>query len=121
MLNEKKKILLADDEQTILEIFKTFLGEKWKLTTAPGGKSALSKIESEIFHAIILDIGMPDLDGLEVCRLAMKSNPGIEKRVILITGYISDECLRFSKQHNVYCLQKPVILSELECILNKIH
>jgi len=104
-----------------LEIFKTFFGKKWEVITVSEGNLALLKIKLENFHAIILDVGMPAMNGLEVCRLAMKDNPGIEKKIILITGYISEECLNFSKQHKILCVQKPIFLNELECTLSKLH
>ncbi|MCK9379210.1 MAG: response regulator [Candidatus Moranbacteria bacterium] len=121
MSNKKKRILVVDDEMTILEIFKAFFEERWEVAIASNGKEALSKIESENFNAIILDVGMPTITGLDICKLAIGEYPGIEKKIILITGYISEECLNFSKQHKILCIQKPVFLNELECTLSKMH
>ncbi len=121
MLNKKKKILVVDDEITILEIFKTFFGKKWEVITVSEGNLALLKIKLENFHAIILDVGMPNITGLDICKLVIGEYPGIEKKIILITGYISEECLNFSKQHKILCIQKPVFLNELECTLSKMH
>jgi len=63
------KILVADDEEDIVEIIRICLeSEGYEVITAPDGFEALEKVRYESPHLIILDIMMPKLDGLEVCR-----------------------------------------------------
>ena len=68
MENNKYKILLVDDEEDILE----FLGynlrkEGYKVLTASNGLEALKIAKKEIPHLIILDVMMPEMDGIETC------------------------------------------------------
>ena len=70
-----KKILLVDDE----DVLRQSLGEQLRLheefdtREADTGTQALELAKSEYFDAIILDVGLPDMDGREVCRLMRRN------------------------------------------------
>ncbi|MEM9888173.1 MAG: response regulator transcription factor [Bacteroidota bacterium] len=65
----KKKILIVDDEPDILEILKFNLDKEGYLTfTASNGEEAIQVAEKERPDLVILDIMMPKMDGVEVCR-----------------------------------------------------
>src|ERR1041384_4154337 len=69
MSNSAFKILLVDDEPDIVE----FLGynlkkEGYEILTANNGKDAIEIAKKEIPHLIVLDVMMPDMDGIETCR-----------------------------------------------------
>ncbi|MFD1292975.1 response regulator transcription factor [Lutibacter holmesii] len=69
MKNSDIKILLVDDEPDILEIVGYNLkNEGYKIFTAKNGVEALKIAEDEIPHLIILDIMMPEMDGIEACE-----------------------------------------------------
>lgn len=63
------KILLVDDEPDILEIVGYNLEEEgYQVFTAENGKEALSVAKREIPHLVILDVMMPEMDGIEACE-----------------------------------------------------
>lgn len=63
------KILLVDDEPDILEFVSYNLKkEGYQVITAGNGKDAVSIAKAELPHLIILDVMMPDMDGIETCR-----------------------------------------------------
>jgi two-component system alkaline phosphatase synthesis response regulator PhoP len=65
-----KKILIVDDEPDILEFLQYSLKkEGYEVVTASDGKQALISADSEKPDLIILDIMMPELDGVETCRI----------------------------------------------------
>ena len=69
MSNQNFKILLVDDEPDIIE----FLGynlkkEGYEILTANNGKDAVAIAKKEVPHLIVLDVMMPDMDGIETCR-----------------------------------------------------
>jgi len=69
MSNEKIKILIVDDEPDILEVIEyNLLKEDYIVIKANNGRQALDMAMAEKPNLILLDIMMPELDGIEVCR-----------------------------------------------------
>ena len=63
------KILLVDDEQDILEIVGYNLSQEgYQIVTATNGKEAIQKAKKELPHLIIMDVMMPEMDGMEACE-----------------------------------------------------
>lgn len=63
------KILLVDDEQDILEIVGYNLSQEgYQIVTAVNGKEAVQKAKKELPHLIIMDVMMPEMDGMEACE-----------------------------------------------------
>jgi two-component system alkaline phosphatase synthesis response regulator PhoP len=63
------KILLVDDEQDILEIVGYNLAQEgYQIVTATNGKEAIVRAKKELPHLIIMDVMMPEMDGMEACE-----------------------------------------------------
>lgn len=76
------KILVVDDEPDILEILSYNLSkEGFKVSTAGNGEEGLRKAESDLPDLILLDIMMPQMDGVEVCR-ALRNKPEFAQTLI---------------------------------------
>lgn len=75
-------ILLVDDEPDILEIVGYNLtNEGYHIITAENGVEALKKAKKELPHLIILDVMMPEMDGIETCE-RIRENPDLKDTVI---------------------------------------
>lgn len=69
MKKKEIKILLVDDEQDILEIVGYNLAQEgYKIVTASNGKEAIAIAKKEHPHLIIMDVMMPEMDGMEACE-----------------------------------------------------
>jgi two-component system alkaline phosphatase synthesis response regulator PhoP len=76
------KILLVDDEPDILEIVGYNLAQEgYQVITAKNGKEAVTKAIKELPHLIIMDVMMPEMDGIEACGNIRKS-PELENTII---------------------------------------
>jgi two-component system alkaline phosphatase synthesis response regulator PhoP len=76
------KILLVDDEPDILEIVSYNLtAEGYEVFTAKNGLEGVSKAKKKQPHLVILDVMMPEMDGIEACELIRKTS-GLENTVI---------------------------------------
>ena len=63
------RILIVDDEPSILATMAPLLRSRgYTVATATTGHAALDAIAREVPQLVILDLGLPDLDGIEVCR-----------------------------------------------------
>ncbi|MEM1259493.1 MAG: response regulator transcription factor [Bacteroidota bacterium] len=75
-------ILLVDDEPDILEIVSYNLSaEGYEVLTAKNGIEGVAKAKKKLPHLIILDVMMPEMDGIEACEI-MRSTPGLENAII---------------------------------------
>jgi len=91
---KKKKILVVDDELAFLETIKNRLeANNYNVVTASSGKVALDKVEKDKPDAILLDILMPGLDGLEVLKKIRKKDKNLP--VFIVSAYFNEE--RFKK------------------------
>lgn len=81
-MDKKARILIVDDEEDILEVLSYNLSkEGYDVATAGDGASALKKAGEFNPHLIILDIMMPEMDGIEVCQ-KLKSNAQFKNTLI---------------------------------------
>jgi len=85
-----KQILIVDDDLDFLEMLREqlTLHEEFKSTICSAGAEALKVAKEDRFDVIILDVGLPDIDGREVCRL-MRRN-GVTSPIIMLTGADTD-------------------------------
>ena len=64
-----KNLLIADDNEQILDVLKEYaIKENYHVYTAKTGNEALKEFNKRSYHAILLDVMMPEIDGFEVCR-----------------------------------------------------
>jgi len=76
------RILLVDDEPDILEIINYNLSsEGYEVFTAKNGVQGVAKAKEKKPHLIILDVMMPEMDGIETCE-AIRNTPGLERTLI---------------------------------------
>ena len=83
MINEKR-LLLVEDDDAIRETLRDQLQEEFSIVEAARGVEALELAEASHHELIILDVGLPDMDGRDVCKLMRRA--GINAPVILLTG-----------------------------------
>ena len=70
------RILLVDDEPNILAAVRPLLaGNGYEVVTAMSGRAALEAMQREPPDVVVLDLGLPDMDGIEVCRLIREDRP----------------------------------------------
>lgn len=114
-------IIVVDDEEMVREVAKDLLKELgYQVEMASGGREALAKIQhgAEPFHLVLLDMIMPDLDGLETLTALRAIQPGL--KVVLISGYDTDEKIqRALAMKRVEFLQKPYNIVDLAGLVRR--
>ena len=107
-----KKILIADDEADIVSMLKSFFESKgYRVLSATNGKDTLKQVECQP-DIILLDINMPEPDGLEICK---RIREHISCPILFLTARIedSDKVKGFAAGGDDYIV-KPFSLMELE-------
>jgi two-component system alkaline phosphatase synthesis response regulator PhoP len=91
MESKHYKILLVDDEQDIVDIIGYNLEkEGYQVETAANGKEAVSKNKSFSPHLILLDVMMPEMDGVEACREIREGNENNSPIIAFLTARNED-------------------------------
>ncbi len=87
---QAKKILLVDDDAALRGSLaeQLRLHEEFATVEAESGQEGLETAKADYFDAILLDVGLPDMDGREVCRLMRRA--GVKAPVIMLTAMDSD-------------------------------
>ena len=82
-----KKILIAEDEESLLRLETILLSSKgYSVTAVTDGRSALDSIAADPPDIIILDLMLPDIDGMEICRLVRENPRTSTIPVIMLTA-----------------------------------
>jgi DNA-binding NtrC family response regulator len=113
------KVLVVDDERSILLLLKEALSQwGYQVTVAASAAEALGLLKSELFDALITDIRMPDMSGLELLREVKKQDESIE--VVMMTGYPTIASAVQALKEGAYdYLSKPLILDELRHLMSR--
>ncbi len=115
MANER--VLLVDDEKE----FTDTLSERMtirdiEVDTASSGAEALEKAKKTTYDAIVLDLSMPGMDGMETLKRLLEDNPDLQ--IILLTGHASlEKSVEAVKMGAMDFLEKP---AEIQQLLEKI-
>lgn len=92
--NKKYSILLIDDEESIFEVIEGLLyREGYDLTYVDSGKEALNLIDDIQPDVILLDLMMPEMDGIETCKLIKSNERWRHIPIIMVTALSSKEDL----------------------------
>lgn len=113
--DETHRILAVDDDETVLDLIVSALsGLRYEVDVARTCKDALPLILFRDYCSVILDLILPDANGLSLFRHIARRRPGMRSRVIFVTGAMErDEARRFVKLIDTRLLLKPFRLDDL--------
>ena len=120
-MNEKKhSILIVEDEENLLEALKLNLElEGYEVSGVTDGTGALNAVQAEHFDLIILDVMLPELDGISVCENIRLQGNEIPILILSAKNNSADRVLGLKKGADDY-LTKPFNLEELLLRVNKL-
>jgi len=120
----QKNILLVDDDEDLREALaeQLVMTEEFDVFEAANGAEAMQKSKEGLYDLVILDVGLPDTDGRELCKLLRKQ--GVKCPVLMLTGHDSDAdtILGLDAGANDYVTKPfkfPVLLARLRAQLRQ--
>jgi DNA-binding NtrC family response regulator len=118
-MNDKPTILVVDDNQDLLNTFAMILKRRgFSVQTAGDGFSALSKFKEQDFDVTLMDIVMPEMNGVDASRKMKEINP--EAPIILMTAYSDEELLQTARNEGVsQIIHKPIRIDQLIQIITE--
>jgi two-component system, cell cycle sensor histidine kinase and response regulator CckA len=117
------RILIVDDEISVARTLKALLQNEHDLTLACGGSQALSTIVSapRSFDVIMCDLMMPGMSGMELYERLKQEHPGLERRMVFMTGGVSmDRARDFLATSSNLTFEKPFDFDRLRQTLRRL-
>jgi CheY-like chemotaxis protein len=118
------RILIADDNIELLDVYKACLADKYDIVVAEDGLKAWQLIQSQKFDIIVTDVSMPGIDGLSLFEKIRADDTLSEIPVVIITGLTEEYDLPegFWKQHTGAegFLAKPFDLAKLRAEIERL-
>jgi len=118
-MDEKKSILIIDDDESACKMLSLLLGKRgYETETAGTGREALEKVKERFFNVALLDVRLPDVEGIELLEPLKRMHPDIA--IIVLTAYASVETAMqaVNKGAQAY-ITKPFDVTELLAILTE--
>jgi DNA-binding NtrC family response regulator len=112
-LAEKAKILIVDDDENVRKTMKAILeDENYRVEIATNGKEAIQMSNEKMYNLALLDIRLPDMEGVELLKLMKEYVPRTRK--IMLTGFptIQNAVTAVNEKADAYLL-KPVDVEKL--------
>ena len=115
-----KKALIIDDDRNILTTLVMYLEDKgFEVTTAESGESGLHKLRSVMPDLVMLDMKLPDRDGLDILKEVTTS--GIKTQVLMVTAYATIETAVSAVKMGAFdYLPKPFVPGQLDLVLERL-
>ena len=116
----KPRILIVDDEPGICRTTAVILELKgYAVTTAKDGHEAIARVEEGPFDMILLDIRMPDMDGVETHRRIKRIQP--ETVAVMMTAYADEKLILQARDEGAYdVIPKPLDIPKLLAMLERV-
>ncbi len=123
-MSNLKKILMVDDDVDLREALadQLVITEEFDVFEAGTGAEGLAKAQEQHYDLVILDVGLPDMDGRELCRLMRKHD--VKCPIVMLTGHVadSDTILGLDSGANDYIAKPfklPVLLARIRAQLRQ--
>ena len=111
------RLLVVDDDRGLRDVLRRALTlSGYEITLAENGSEALSALSSDVPDAMVLDVGLPDFDGLEVCRLIRREGNRVPVLMLTARDTVSDRIDGLDAGADDY-LVKPFDIDELKARL----
>jgi CheY-like chemotaxis protein len=122
MSSAPKKILLVEDSDTTRLTHRVMIAKRtgYTVITVANGREALKLVESEKPDLVLMDVMMPGMDGLEVCRRLRKQEATANIPIVLLTFRVGEESISegYASGCTAY-LKKPIATDELVSTLRQ--
>jgi signal transduction histidine kinase len=115
----RARVLVVDDDALVAETVSRALSESYDVSVATSARSALTELEGDArFDVILCDLLMPDMSGMDLYQALADRQPGLEARVVFMTGGAFTQRARdFLARVNNPRLEKPFELDHLHEIV----
>lgn len=116
----KKRILIVDDQKGVRRLLEElFKREGWEVYIACDGKEAINKVDKVLPDIILMDMKMPNMNGLEASQKILQKHKDLS--ILMMTAYGEMDVIKKALQAGIKrCITKPFDIMELKDVVTKV-
>lgn len=108
------RLLVVDDEEMIRDVLIAIFSDRFTVEAVSSGAEAIARIENGIgFDAVICDLNMPKMDGIELYKKILEKAPETASKVLFLAGMYEKHQAEFLKKNHLRHIMKPASIKEL--------
>lgn len=119
---DRLKVLVVEDDDTVAEGLKLLFDQDYDVDVALGGRSALNRLlGSGRYDAVLCDLMMPGMSGIQLFHALRSAAPGLERRLVFMTGgAFTPDAEAFLAQVGNPRLEKPFDFASADQLLRRV-
>ncbi len=112
------RVLVVEDEDAVAAGLRLLLEQEYQVDVASTGQEALAKLSSAPFDAVLCDLMMPGMSGIELFRVLASTRPGLEQKLVFMTGgAFTPEAEAFLEEIKNPRVEKPFDFASVDQLL----
>ena len=119
MKDKRLGVMVVDDDQSVRELLDTILKEKYTVMTAATGEAALQTLDKVEVNVVLLDLGLPDREGMDILKTIKERYPDIEVMIISVVKDI-EMVVRAMKLGAYHYITKDFDSEEVLALMEKL-
>jgi CheY-like chemotaxis protein len=118
---DRLRVLVVEDDDTVAEGLKLLFDQDYDVDVALGGRSALDRLLGERYDAVLCDLMMPGMSGIQLFHALRAAAPGLERRLVFMTGgAFTPDAEAFLAQVGNPRLEKPFDFASADQLLRRV-
>lgn len=114
------RVLVVEDDDAVAEGLRLLLEQEYSVEVALGGRRALQLLRGSAFDAVLCDLMMPDMSGIDLFHALSEAQPGVEDRLVFMTGgAFTPEAEAFLAGIDNPRVEKPFDFSSVDQLLRR--
>ncbi len=115
-----ENLLIVDDSDVIVNLLSALLENEGKIDHASNGKKALDKMAERYYSAVVTDVEMPVMSGIDFYKEAINLYPNIQDRILFYSAADDSKNISFFRENNLKYLIKPADIRDIIKTVGKI-
>ena len=115
-----KNILIIEDHEILGNYLSCIAGHYGNIDIVQNGMEALDKLSHNSYEAIVFDVRMPGMNGIEFFQEAIIRDPALRRKILFLISTDNKKHIKFMLDNQVHCIRKTLQSDEIRSALEKV-